>query len=644
MVSTTEIQQHLSQSDTVKLLLATLLRKKIHDQDLDNFTMEVTDTDYIVVTKSIEQHNLLKKLLGDVLQSHSSIRDNVEYTMKAITKVPDSAESTTEILATEDCILSSETHERIKEHNGIELLQELFNKTDLDSLGLVKIGFLLDLNLPIENVQSSVPNKFIKVSECIDDGCSLKISLGIATKQPLALPLAKNFLGGVAVIINTVLSSITIFAIKQALNAKNSDLNKFIDLLNDIDNSENPPNTLRSHKLLSCERYLGDGLCPTTATPDKVEIKFSYKRLLYIMTPPQINMLPQGGDEKHKEAQSLKFSINREHLLSYMLSAFGDGFLLGKNSENKIVPFFFSPKNPIPETKTCILILDVSGSMQGFFDQYKKIVAQFIKQYYEQTLPGDLLEVVIFNQQHKKLLAWRREYNGVKTTIAQLQDDVIRQMCCDGRTALNLTLREKLLRINDDIQGETYSSNVNIVVFTDGEDNSSNGITQDDVIKQLDALREKHKLPRMFTFGLGECYDQQFFNKLATCSGVEHTHLTTLYGDAKYNKLFEYLNYINIPRKLYSFVQELIKYDVFHPFGSVSKGFPIDPKKPFQVNGQDFCAYPNINSTVTFDEQSRTELLLSGGPSSKVEQNKSDDPQNTIKTEQRSTDLPKLGP
>jgi Ca-activated chloride channel family protein len=153
--------------------------------------------------------------------------------------------------------------------------------------------------------------------------------------------------------------------------------------------------------------------------------------------------------------------------------------------------------------KDFVIVIDHSGSMSGTKMDEAKDAAEFMV---EHLNPGDAFNVIAFDDDNIRWSTGLEPYNAANMTAAL---DWIGQVQADGSTNINGAVSEGIQNFSTSTMGHARS----LVFLTDGQDNTTSTET---ILSTAQQLRQDIAPDlQLFTFGIGEGFNEQLLNQLA---------------------------------------------------------------------------------------------------------------------------------
>lgn len=197
-------------------------------------------------------------------------------------------------------------------------------------------------------------------------------------------------------------------------------------------------------------------------------------------------------------------------------------------------------------TKTIFhLVIDHSISLQNKFPQYIQMIQKSVDLLVKNCLYNWEIRITGFGNKADKTVTFNSTSHK-KSDVTNF----IGNIKCSGMTALHDAI---LASLPEDKSGE---EGVNIVLYTDGQENSSKVKDRGEIVNRLANVRDGNSDFSMTSIGYGDT-DEKFFSEVATANGFHHTHIDKL---EEVDNLQGHFLSLNGTKALYEFVHQLIQH------------------------------------------------------------------------------------
>lgn len=270
---------------------------------------------------------------------------------------------------------------------------------------------------------------------------------------------------------------------------------------------------------------------------DHQKIYFDFGLLVKSLTPPKVEELVPVGATTSSNTEFV-YSINQQHLMNYFGTIFQEGFVMHIDGDNA-KQIFFNPKRAIPKKQSISIVVDCSGSMAAKENELKENVINFVNQ---------MTENPQFKDTEITIIPFASTTGQPKTFNLYEKEEIvahINSLKIDGKTALHSTIHQVLSDLPADC-------NTTAIIFTDGV--NTDGMPLEELKALTDNLiKNTNNPPKIFTMGLGEKYNEEMLDALASSTGCKHIKLETM---ADFKGIYVYLDTISIARSLARILQE----------------------------------------------------------------------------------------
>jgi hypothetical protein len=270
---------------------------------------------------------------------------------------------------------------------------------------------------------------------------------------------------------------------------------------------------------------------------DSTATLFDYGLLIHCISAPAMKVLMTNED--------FQININIQNLINYLSIIFPEKFVLSvtgnPNEPQQATPITFSVKRSLALKNIVSLILDRSGSMASYREQYINHVKDFVNKLAVQTDYQDaIVRITCFSDTSSFA-----EYN-----ISQLASILghLENINIYGGTELNTAMNNELSQL---LKRNDESENVTVVLFTDGhatdQENAYELSVTADRIKQKQGNR-----PRVFALGLGSI-DETKLRHLATITDGAYINLQSI---EDFKNIIDHLEEMGRVKEFITFIQE----------------------------------------------------------------------------------------
>jgi hypothetical protein len=227
-------------------------------------------------------------------------------------------------------------------------------------------------------------------------------------------------------------------------------------------------------------------------------------------------------------------TINKHNLLEFMHESFPSGIIFTNANNGQLQPIMFQPMSIDLGNESNKTIFDISidrsGSMYPDFKTYQEKINELLEQVTKNTVNWNI-SITAF---HTELST--QTYNSGEHNLGDLQN-FVDTLEADYGTALYDTLHQRL----NEAQQYDQKGNSILIIFTDGDDNSSDKSLSDINNLALD-IRSSYPQFSMYTMGYGEGYTRKIFEDLSSNGGFNHLHLDRLDQIQEFNQYVETIN------------------------------------------------------------------------------------------------------
>jgi hypothetical protein len=241
--------------------------------------------------------------------------------------------------------------------------------------------------------------------------------------------------------------------------------------------------------------------------------------------------------------------LDRNYLLKYLYQTMQTGLIFRQNRD-LIQPIMFQPFIDGSAIKSSIfyLLLDISGSMEQQFDDYRVKVLTIAKDIIDRTENWEII-LTAFNHDKTQAKFNHRDHNYANIVSA------IQALTATGGTNLHGALCASMDEVQASFQQHPNSV---LILCTDGKHESATDLTSEaQVLEKAGSLRRLNSQFSMFMMGFGQYYSEDFMNAMALKGGFTPLHLTNMNGMDRFN---QYMRTINNPKVIYEFIAEAMTF------------------------------------------------------------------------------------
>ncbi len=225
--------------------------------------------------------------------------------------------------------------------------------------------------------------------------------------------------------------------------------------------------------------------------------------------------------ESDQPSQDTKVVFDKIALIKYFNEMFQSGTIY-KQEEGEIIRPIVALSSKMHENRfratkvpNIIILMDVSGSMRDFFDEYKKNIISMINDI-RSKYQESIIRIHAFASTVDQYGITIPSVKDCECSVSEQQQyaeslRVFDRYVASGGTALYYAIGTALSKV-------MINSNDIILLFTDGRQCSLRK-SDIDVLQDIREKRERNQQFSMFAFGAGS-YDKSFFERLSKTAGV----------------------------------------------------------------------------------------------------------------------------